>query len=98
MLSRAEVIAVGELLDYGWDWATWLGGDTIAASAWELVAAGESTALTIDSHTHDADGSTVWLDAGASADDDAAYVRNSIQTAAGRTAVRTFGLRVVDYR
>jgi len=98
MLTRYEIITPDELLDYGWDWSTWLGADTIAVSAWEIVAANGSTAPAIDSHTNDADAATVWLDAGACADGDAAYVVNKITTAAGREAARTFGLRVQAYR
>jgi len=98
MLSRYEVITPDELLDYGWDWADWLGSDTLATSAWEVVAVNGSTAPLIDSHTNDADGSTVWLDAGNCADGDAAYIINKVTTAAGREAARTFGLRVDAYR
>lgn len=65
------------VLDYGWDWSTWLDGDTITASTWEA-----DTGVTIASDTFAATSTTVWLSGGTAG---TRYkLTNHITTAAGR--------------
>lgn len=76
-------------LDYTVDWARWLAGDTIAASAW-LVPVG----LVTGGKTNTASNATVWLSGGAAG---LSYtVTNRITTAGGRTEDRSFIVRVED--
>lgn len=76
-----------EVLDYGFDWAAWLEGDTITSSTW-VVPVG----LTKGSDTFDATSTTVWLSGGVSG---SVYtVLNRVVTAGGRTAERALRIRV----
>jgi hypothetical protein len=79
----------GEVLDYQIDWATLLGTDTIATSAW-VVGAG----LTKDSDTNSTTTTTVWLSGGTVGTD--YECENTITTAEGRTHQRTLGVQVID--
>jgi hypothetical protein len=70
------------VLDYQWDWAAWLAGDTISSHT-ITAAAG----LTVDSSSHTATAVTAWLSGGA---EGVAYpVTCHIVTAAGREDDRT---------
>lgn len=70
------------VLDYEWDWAAWLGDDTIAS---HTVTA--SAGLTVDSTEATATAVTAWLSGGT---DGATYsVTCHIVTAAGREDDRT---------
>ena len=88
---RRHVKTPAEVLDYGWDWSRWLDGDTLASSTWTV-----DTGLTIQSHTYDTASTTIWLTGGS---EGATYqATNTVTTAAGRTAQRTFEIRIVTQR
>ncbi len=70
------------VLDYQFNWASWLGADTIASSSWTVPAG-----ITQDSATNTTTTSTIWLSGGTA---QTKYpVINRIVTAAGRTEERT---------
>jgi hypothetical protein len=77
------------LLDYGFNWATWLSTDTISTSTWYVP----------DDLTNESDGetttaTTIWLSGGTRG---VTYtVTNRITTAGGRTDERSFQIRVTD--
>lgn len=78
-----------EVLDYGWDWSQWLGGDTIQTSVW-VVDAG----LTVPAQGNDSTSTTLWAGAGTLG---MRYkCANRIITVGGRTAVRTFHIEIVE--
>jgi hypothetical protein len=89
--------AAGETLDYGWDWAGyWPDSDSIVSSSWSVSAfsAADGALPTIDSHSNDVSTTTVWI-VGGTVD---AWITNTVSTAAGRTAERSFLLRSVTRR
>ncbi len=76
-----------EVLDFVFDWSTWLDGDTISSDSTTV-----DTGLTKDSDSNDTDSVTVWLSGGTAG---SAYkVTNQITTAGGRTAERTIIIQV----
>ena len=78
-----------EILDYTFDWSTWLGADTIASDV-VTVDAG----LTKDSDSNTTTAVTVWLSGGTAG---TAYkVSSKVTTAAGRTAERTIIITVKE--
>lgn len=80
-----------EILDYGWDWASWLGGDTIQASVWVIDAG-----LAVPAQGNDSASATLWAGAGSLG---ARYkCANRITTAGGRTAARTFYIEIIAER
>ena len=77
-------------LDYGFDWAAWLGTDTITASTWAVDPSGP----TLSSQTFSTTRTTVWVAGGAAG---TSYkITNHITTAAGREDDRTFKLKVKE--
>lgn len=78
------------VLDYKWDWSSWLAaGETITTST-VTVPAG----ITKDSATNTTTAATVWLSGGTK---DTHYtVTNRIVTNQGRTDDRSITIRVVD--
>jgi hypothetical protein len=79
-----------EVLDYQIDWSTWLDSDTISASVWSL-----DTGIVNDSDNNSTTDTTVWISSGT---DNTTYTaENTITTAAGRTAIRSFKL-LIDER
>ena len=75
------------ILDYGFDWAAWLGTDTIATSAWSVA-----TGLTEVSDTNTTTTTTVWVSGGTAG---ASYLcTNTITTAEGRTDERSLVVMV----
>ena len=85
---RRHIKTPAEVLDYGWDWSRWLDGDTLASSTWTA-----DSGITIQSHTFDTASTTIWLTGGA---EGATYqLTNTVTTAAGRTAQRSFEIRIV---
>jgi hypothetical protein len=77
------------VLDYAWDWATWLGSDTIEGFT-VTVEAG----LVLDSTTGSTTAVTAWLSGGtAGAEYD---VTCRVVTAGGRTDERTIKVRVEE--
>ena len=76
-----------EVLDFVFDWSTWLAGDTISS---DTVTA--ETGITKDSDSNDTDSVTVWLSGGTAGN--AYKVTSQIVTAAGRTAERTLIIQV----
>lgn len=78
-----------EDLDYGYNWAPWLGTDTIVTSTWAI--SGPDSVLTKHSATNDTTTTTVWLAAGSVG---AYTVTNHVITTAGREGERSFTVRV----
>lgn len=77
------------VLDYGIDWAAWLGEDTITTSTW-LVPEG----LTKDSDSHTETSTLVWLRGG---EDGKLYrVTNRVVTGGGRTDDRTIRIEIKE--
>jgi hypothetical protein len=76
-------------LDYGINWAAWLGTDTIATSTW-IVDVG----LTKGTASNTTTTTTVWLSGGTLGVTYKAV--NRIVTAGGRTNDRTLRVRVAD--
>lgn len=74
------------VLDYGFNWASWLGADTITTSTWVVTGATKA------SDTHDTTTTTVWLSAGTVGT--AIKATNHIVTAGGRTDERTISIAV----
>lgn len=76
-------------LDFMIDWFKWLAGDTIVASEWD-----SPDGISIDSHTHIASQTIVWVSGG---EDGTSYVlTNRITTAAGRIDERSITINVVN--
>ena len=76
---------------HGFNWATWLGTDTIASSSWAVEDTGD---ITIDSHSNDTTTTAVWLTGGTLG---TRYeVTNTIVTAAGATEERTLKVSMKD--
>jgi hypothetical protein len=73
------------VLDYGFNWATWLDGDTISASTWAI--SGEDSVLTKDSDSNTPTTTEIWLSSGTVGVE--YTVTNHITTAAGREADRS---------
>jgi hypothetical protein len=77
------------ILDYQINWATWLGTDTIASSAWTVP-----TGLTQVSATASTTATTIWLSGGTAG---TSYsVVNRIVTDGGRTEDRTLTIVVAE--
>ena len=77
------------VLDYVFNWATWLGADTIAT---HTVTA--ETGLTVDSSTATSTAVTAWLSGGTAGEDYTVTCR--IVTTAGRTDERSIVIQVAD--
>lgn len=75
------------VLDYVWDWAAWLDGDTITSH--DVTA---DTGLTVETSSATTTAVTVWLSGGTAGE--TYSVACTIDTAAGRTDERTSRLRV----
>lgn len=80
-----------EVLDYGWNWATWLNGDTIATSTFTAEAG-----ITVTSPDHD-DTTSSALFSGITAGK-RKRVDELITTAGGKTASRSFFLKGVAHK
>lgn len=88
-MSRRFTKDPDAVLDYGFDWTSWLDGDTISTSAWSADAG-----ITVDSDSNNTTSTTVWLSGGTAG---TTYeVTNQITTAAGRTDDRTIRIKVVE--
>jgi hypothetical protein len=75
------------VLDYGFNWAPWLDGDTISASTWTA-----DTGITAVSPSNTTTTTSIWLTGGT---DGAEYmVRNHITTTGGRSEDRTLHVRM----
>lgn len=77
------------VLDYVIDWETYLDGDTIATSEWEV-----DDGITKDSDTNDTTTATIWLSGGTAGED--YEVTNRITTAGGRTDDRTIKIKIKE--
>ena len=88
-MSTTFQIAVGETLDYTISWATTLGSDTVATSAWAVA-----TGLTVGADSNTTTTTTIFLTAGAPGGSPV-DVTNTITTAGGRTLVRTIQVAVI---
>ena len=78
-----------EVLDYQIDWSDWLDTDTISTSAWVV-----QTGITKDSSSNTTTTATVWLSGGTNG---SRYViTNTITTSDGRTAERSFIIKVSE--
>lgn len=80
-------------LDYTISWVTWLGLDTISASAWTADAGIAIAGSPAPSNTTTT--ATVWLSGGTAGEVYA--VTNRIVTAAGRTQDGTIMIRVIQH-
>jgi hypothetical protein len=78
-----------DVLDYIFDYSTWLGTDTIDTSAWKVPSG-----ITVNSNTKTSNTTTVWIAGGQIGQD--YKVENTITTIGGRTKVQTFDLSVVN--
>lgn len=78
------------ILDYGFEWADWLDGDTISTSSWAVSPAG----LTASPNTKTPATTTVWLSGGTAGS--TYQLTNTIVTAAGRSDQRTMLIAVQD--
>lgn len=78
------------VLDYKWDWSSWLqGGETISSSVFTVTAG-----LTVNSTSNTTTTATVWLAGGTAG---LVYsVGNRITTSLGRTDERTVQIRVQE--
>ncbi len=76
-------------LDFGFDWAAWLGTDTITASTWTA-----DTGLTLTGATFNATTTTVWVEGGVAGDKLSAT--NRITTTAGRIDERTIVIGIKE--
>lgn len=77
------------LLDYGHDWAPWLGADTIGTATWTVPAG-----LTKEAESHTTTTATVWVSGGTVG---ATYqVTCHITTAGGREDDRSLFLYVQE--
>jgi hypothetical protein len=74
------------VLDYSWNWGTWLGSDTIASYVIEVDG------VTLDSDSRATAVITAWLSGGTAGETATATCR--VTTAAGRTDDRTLYLDV----
>lgn len=76
-----------EVLDYQFNWATWLGTDTISTSTVTV-----EPGITKDSDSNTTTAATVWLSGGTAG---ANYtITNEITTAGGRTKEATILIKV----
>lgn len=80
------------ILDYTWDWATWLGDDTIATSSVVVIAPG---GLVVDSSASSDTAVTAWFSGGTLGQ--SYSVRNRITTTAGRTNDATIYLSIEEH-
>lgn len=79
-----------EVLDYGVDWSARLAGDTIAISAFTVIAGD----VAINSNTNTTSATKVWLSGGTAGTD--CTILNRITTAGGRTMDQTMRLKIRD--
>lgn len=77
------------VLDYEFDWAAWLGSDTISSHT--VTAA---TGITVASSTATSTAVIAWLSGGTAGQ--AYTVTNRIVTTGGRTDERSITLQVID--
>jgi hypothetical protein len=78
-----------DVLDYVFDWSTWLGADTIASDTVTVA-----TGLTKDSDSNTTTAVTVWLSGGTPG---TSYkVTSKITTAAGRTKTASIVINVEE--
>jgi len=77
----------GSVLDYKFDWSSFLGADTISTSIWSI-----DTGMVVDSDSNNDSTATAWLSGG---DVGGVYTAvNIITTANGRTVHRALTIRV----
>ena len=88
-MARSFVKDPDAVLDYEWDWAAWLGADTIAS---HTVTA--SAGLTVDSTEATDTAVTVWLSGGTVGQ--TYSVTCHVVTAAGREDDRTVTVTVME--
>lgn len=80
-----------EILDYTVSWVDFLSTDTIATSAWVL-----DQGITDVSDSNTTTTTTIFVSGGAV--DKTYTLTNTITTAGGRTAVRSFLLSIIPYQ
>jgi hypothetical protein len=89
MMAQYQITKDPEaVLDYGFDWAAWLGDDTITDSEW--ATSDEDLVQDSDSFTDTT--TTIWLSGGVAGQD--YQVTNTIVTTAGRMDERSLTVRV----
>lgn len=78
------------VLDYGFDWSSWLAtGETISTSTWTVPSG-----ITKDSDEKDNTSTTIWLSGGTAGTTYA--LANKIVTSVGRTTERTMDIIVTE--
>lgn len=83
---------IGAILDYSFDWATWLvTGDTVVTSTWTISPV---TPLTKVSEPFTTTVSTVWVSSINCVAGQSFTLKNTITTALGRTETHTFVLNI----
>lgn len=82
--------------DFGFNWADYLGADTISTSSWTAYTTGwdATSEITIDSDAETTTTTTVWLSSGTKGK--SYYLTNRIVTAGGRTVDRTLKVVVAE--
>lgn len=91
MSRKVFVKTPAGVLDYGFDWSTWLDGDTLQSST--LIA---DAGITIGASNNNDTIASVWLQGGVI---DSLYrVTNRITTVGGRTDERTMFIQIVEDR
>ena len=77
------------VLDYTWDWETWLDGDTISTVTWDVP-----TGITKDSDSKTTTTSTIWLSGGSAGS--SYLIGCRVVTALGRTKDRSRRVWIVE--
>ena len=77
------------VMDFAVDWSDWLDSDTISTSTWAVP-----TGITNDTDTNTTTVATIWLSGGTIGKQ--YTLTNRIVTAAGRTADRSFKLKMIN--
>lgn len=78
-------------LDYGIDWTTWLAGDTIASSLWEITEGGPAT---LSNGFFDGTRTKIWVSGGTLKS--RLVITNKITTAGGRANQRSLLIPIGD--
>jgi len=76
--------------DYGFDWTSWLEGDTISDSDWEISVG----TVILSNPSNDTTHTKVWVEGGVNKE--RAILTNRITTAGGRTDERSLLIPILD--
>lgn len=87
----ADPVAVGDKEPHGFIWTTWLAGDALASSVWDIPA--ELAEYTADGYTGTV--STIYLDFAGATANESYDITNTITTVGGRKKTLTMTIPVV---